>query len=198
MRTEKAIYEMMIEPTGKHMLDSGGSDNRHWQKNQGKTLKDFMNEPAETYHKDKQGYFDRSVSTFHFLRSMGLEIDKLSDKFNNINANANDWDADADVYGVSKDAWEYLTEMHEVSVYATFNTYNNDSDLTQVLQGSWLTIDDEAYLLVQVHGGADVRGGYTNARLFKAVKDREDYIAEYKSQGEIQEELDMGLIHLEM
>ena len=42
--TKQVIYNMMIENTGTHFLDSGGEDGRHWQRNQKKTLKDFENE----------------------------------------------------------------------------------------------------------------------------------------------------------
>ena len=42
--TKQVIYNMMIENTGTHFLDSGGEDGRHWQQNQKKTLKDFDNE----------------------------------------------------------------------------------------------------------------------------------------------------------
>ena len=41
------IYEMLTESTGKHMLDSGGDNNRHWQRNQQKSLEDFENEPRQ-------------------------------------------------------------------------------------------------------------------------------------------------------
>jgi hypothetical protein len=34
------------------------------------------------------------------------------------------------------------------------------------LQGTFIDIDDEKYVLLQIHGGADVRGGYTTSKLF--------------------------------
>ena len=43
-QTKQIIYEMLTEPTGKHMLDSGGNENRHWQRNQKMSLEDFENE----------------------------------------------------------------------------------------------------------------------------------------------------------
>ena len=45
-KTEKIIYQMLIENTGIHMCDSGGKDGRGWQRNQKKSLKDFKNEPV--------------------------------------------------------------------------------------------------------------------------------------------------------
>ena len=31
---EQTIYNMLMENTGTHMLDSGGGSGRHWQRNQ--------------------------------------------------------------------------------------------------------------------------------------------------------------------
>ena len=49
-------------------------------------------------------------------------------------------------------------ESQEPSV---FNTYNEESALSQVLQGAVYYREGCEYLIVQVHGGADVRGGYS-------------------------------------
>ena len=35
-QTQQAIFEMLTENTGKHFLDSGGDNGRHWQRNQKK------------------------------------------------------------------------------------------------------------------------------------------------------------------
>ena len=47
------------------------------------------------------------------------------------------------------------------------------------MQGNELTLEgeygEEKYLLLQIHGGADVRGGYTDARLFKLADHAEFY-----------------------
>lgn len=174
-KTQREIYAMLIENTGKHMLDSGSAYGRHWQRNQSKTIEDFYNEPEQkiTYDSRYKG-FERIVSVFHYLSE--LDIDELCEKFNDINRDADNWEGN--FYGVSKEAQEYLDSLchdygHEIyyDIYgkdwSTFNTYNGDSDLSQTLQGSWIKIDDEQYLILQIHGGCDVRGGYTNARLFK-------------------------------
>ena len=52
--TEQVIYNMMIENTGTHFLDSGGEDGRHWQRNQKMTLKDFQDE--KYLSKDEDNY----------------------------------------------------------------------------------------------------------------------------------------------
>jgi len=166
---------MLIENTGKHMGDSGSAYGRHWQRNQSKTIEDFFNEPEQkiTYDSRYKG-FERIVSVFHYLSE--LDIDEICEKFNDINRDADNWEGD--FYGVSKEAQEYLVSLYYEYDYeidsnpygkdsSTFNTYNIDCDLSQTLQGSWITINEEMYLMLQIHGGCDVRGGYTNARLFK-------------------------------
>jgi hypothetical protein len=57
----------------------------------------------------------------------------------------------------------------------TVNTYNGEDLLSQTLQYHYFTIGEtdrggrgsyEQYVVLQVHGGADVRGGYTRPRVF--------------------------------
>ena len=184
---------MLIENTGTHFLDSGGAYGRAWERNQGKTIEDFEAEPEEmwTYDRDSN-CLDRRVSVFHYLSQ--LETDWVCEEFNAMPCM--DWDADDEVYGVSKAQWDWLKAKHEVKVGYTFNTYNGDSDLSQILQGSWLTINDEQYLLLQIHGGCDARGGYTDAKLFKPQEEWmiHEYLREYMDSYEIDEELREGFI----
>ena len=190
---EKIIYDMLTDDTGSHFLDSGGAYRRHHERNAKKTLRDFKKEPAETYIQEG-GWIDRRVSVFHYLTSFGLEVNQLCEYFNKKNKNATNWDADTECYGVSSEAWEWLTSKFEVRVTRTFNTYNSYSDLSQVLQGSYLEINDEEYLMLQIHGGCDVRGGYTNARLLKHNIDEAEWLPEYMDQSEIEEAIAEGYL----
>ena len=52
MKLEKIIYKMLTENTGIHMCDSGGDDGRGWQRNQKKSLKDFIDETDISYDDD--------------------------------------------------------------------------------------------------------------------------------------------------
>lgn len=171
--TEQVIYEMLTENTGRHLLDSGGFYGRNFERNAKKSIEDFRREPEVHWEADvdQEGEIDpttidRTVSVFHFLKD--LEIDDLCAQFNELNTGADNWDADCEVYGVSREAWAMLEdENYGLSVGRVFNTYNGDSDLSQVLQGAWIEVNDESYLILQIHGGCDVRGGYTDARMFK-------------------------------
>lgn len=47
------------------------------------------------------------------------------------------------------------------------NTYNHEELLSQILQYVYFEWDNEAYIILQIHGGCDVRGGYTKPRIFR-------------------------------
>ena len=198
MNAKELIYKMLTENTGVHMLDSGGAYGRNWERNQVKTIEDFENEPEEVYTYSKRwNELSRTVSVYHYLSQ--LQTDKVCDKFNAMPCE--DWDAE-DVYGVSKAQWEWLNEFFpELEVTATFNTYNWDSDLSQILQGSWIEgyrvgIGVERYLLLQIHGGCDARGGYTNAKLFLPPDYGiiNEYLDEYRDSYSVDEDLEYGYI----
>lgn len=186
---QKLVFKMLTENTGVHFLDSGMSNGRHWQRNAKKTIEDFANDPTELYIKDRNDdYIERTVSVFHYISTM-YELDSICDKFNRIKSN--DWDGD--FYGVSAKHQAFLENIGYDKNPREWNTYNGDSDLSQTLQGVSLRLfvdgQYEDYALIQIHNGADVRGGYTDAKLFK-VDNWGDHIWEYKSQSEIEDDLE--------
>ena len=197
--TKDLIFSMLTENTGTHMCDSGGDNGRMWQRNANKCIADFEAEPQELYQYDpKYNDIHRTVSVFHYLTN-NLEVDDIAFNFNELNTNAKDWEADckeddASLYGVSLNAWLDLVTSNEVEVSRSWNTYNGDSDLSQILQGANLLINEEHYVLIQIHGGADARGGYTDAKLFKCGDYMDgmihEYLREYSDNYEILEELE--------
>lgn len=192
-RLQQLVYSMLTENTGAHPLDSGGAYGRNHERNRTKTLDDFLAEEPEQYVADfdtKYPYIDRTVSVFHYLAGDGtnLELDEYCDTFNRLvdmarnsdDATMNQYADDCPYYGVLRPCWEYLQSLEDFEEVQrgapyggrhletfTFNTYNYDSDLSQVLQGGYCKIDGDVYLILQIHGGCDVRGGYTDARLFR-------------------------------
>ncbi len=110
-----------------------------------------------------------TISVFHYLNM--LDLDDFCDKYNALPCK--DWDSD--IYGVSKLQKEWL-DSKGVKILDSFNTYNGESSLSQVLQGTYISSvgrDTPDYVLLQVHGGCDVRGGYTNAKMFKLPEHQE-------------------------
>ena len=57
---------------------------------------------------------------------------------------------------------------HEIEDWGElYNTYNGDENISQSLLFKTFRIDGEMYVLLQVHQGADIRGGYTQTKCFK-------------------------------
>ena len=186
METKKLIYQMLTESTGIHFLDSGGDNNRHWQRNQKKTIEDFENEKAVEIFKDGD-YYERYVSLFHFLSE--LKLDETCDKFNKLNDKYDD-DKGEIFYRVCLEAELFLLDNFiEVDEKHEFNSYNYDCDLSQTIQGKYILLDGVEYILLQIHNGADVRGGYTKAKLFKTNQYGmiNEYIPEFLYQEEIEQ-----------
>lgn len=166
--TDKLLYSMLKENTGIHFMDSGGDSGRAWQRNANKSINDFYNEPAVYLEYDiAEGETSKDlvygISVFHFLRDR-IELDEVCDTFNK--KKVKDWNGD--YYGVSEAGQKWLDKRFQ-KMGESWNTYNWESNLSQVLQGTDLVdvYTDEKYVLIQIHGGADVRGGYTDAKLFK-------------------------------
>lgn len=163
------IFDLLTENTGQHMLDSGGAYGRNWERNQGKTIQDFDAEPAATLEisiRDWNGEtvvdVEPTASLFHRLGGV-LEIDDLCREFNAMEVG--NWNSD--IYGVDSEGEIWLEDRLFKLEGDAWNSYNWQNNLSQVIQGQNLERDGEQYVLIQVHGGCDVRGGYTDAKLFK-------------------------------
>jgi hypothetical protein len=182
MILEQTIAAMLTENTGTHMLDSGGANGRAWQQNIGKTIDDFRATPsatAEIYVREWKGETVAEVlpcvDVFHLLTGGAIELDELCREFNALPVE--DWKGEFS--GVSMAGSEWL-DLHGFAANGeAFNTYNWAANHSTIMQGSELTLDgeygEETYLLLQIHGGADARGGYTDARLFKLDDHAEVY-----------------------
>ena len=199
--TQKLVYKMLTENTGTHMCDSGFANGRHWQSNQQKSIEDFNSENIETYEFDwDNGDIVRTVNVFHYL-SECTELDDICDEFNRIQDENDDWDYEGDVYGVSSEAGGYLSVLEmmydDFKINHTWNTYNGDSDLSQVLQGCNIEVNGEYYVIVQTHNGADARGGYSHAKMFKCADHSDGMIHEYVYDFSDSYELEQEMEHIE-
>lgn len=168
---KQVIIDMMQEGTGKAICDSGDAYGRNWERNQ--KIKDFDALPVleHDYKKGQEATSQEicfSVNVYHYLKSI-FEIDAICEKFNKLNIGS-DWDCELDIYGVCQNAIDFLNE-YDCEISKPFNTYNSENHLSQVLQGSTVKIGESEYCILQVHNGCDVRGGYTDARLFKFSDD---------------------------
>lgn len=168
MNTERKLLEMWQENTGTHFLDSGGASGRNWQRNQGKTLEDM---------EAIDGYFERDFhvffNTFTFLLkhiTYTKESANLTDLFR---AWVDDTPKGEAFYNTPGSMEEFLLEHGAEPQWMddrieAFNTYNWDNYADAVLQGVPFALGDRNYVALSYHGGADVRGGYSDLVIFES------------------------------
>lgn len=165
IKTEQVIYDMLTENTGTHFLDSGMDEGRHWQKNQKKTLEEFKSEP---FCNIDSKYGDSAISLFHYMNQYLDFHEELTNTFEEFAKGFPEepW------LGVIQEWLDVLSIEAEGEFYSdarwSFNTYNFDLWwVSQTLQGTFFGMNGKEFLIVQVHGGADVRGGYTKPKVFE-------------------------------
>lgn len=166
--TEDLLEEMLTENTGRHFLDSGDAYGRNFEANQGR---DFEGEPPVTVEWHNRGgtleiLVERSV--YHYLCGAveyDPDLDAAFEEFLNLEERQHTY------YLQDIEDWVELRKAqgHEVDDSGgSFNTYNGECLLSQTLQGLFYIEDGVSYVLLQIHGGCDVRGGYTRPRVFRA------------------------------
>lgn len=168
------LSEQFKVNTGINMLDSGGDSGRRWQRNADKTIADFDTTPeVEVDDWALDNATDTSdvvptVSTWHYMQNT-LELDDLCNEFNAIPCD--NWESEQ-ACGLSIEGADFLN-ARGFKIQDTWNSYNHESNLDYTLQGASVLPEDSSnfelpeYMLIQIHLGADVRGGYTDAKLYK-------------------------------
>ena len=166
--TERVLKLMLVENTGRHMLDSGGVYGRSWERNQGR---DFDSEPA-TVLECRYNSIDVTHNVYHWLLNR-LEFDP-------------DMQTRFDLFAEERpdDSWmenmeEFVTQPRFVGQedgYGfesgfTVNTYNGECLLSQILQYTVINDGNDSWVLLQIHGGCDARGGYTAPKAFFLTED---------------------------
>lgn len=165
--TDEALKAMLTEDTGRHMLDSGDHYGRHHEENQGR---DFDDEPEATLEfcpSTGEVLIYRSV--YHFLR---CEVNYDSDADRRLQEHG----IEHDLHGnrLSKAFAESLpgaSGLYGKGDPMAFNSYNHECSLDQTIQGVVVNARNETLIILQIHGGCDVRGGYTRPRAFRPADD---------------------------
>lgn len=168
MDTKQVLVSMLKENTGRHMCDSGGAYGRNWEKNQ---EKDFDSEPEvqlEVWSDDnKVKEFYPIVSVYHYLLRY-LEFDsEMQDQFDAF-SEGSDSEYSEDIEGFL----DHLRSIGEVTgLYGEGdvmrdNTYNSENPFSQEFIYTYFEFNGDAYTFIEIHGGCDVRGGYSSAKIF--------------------------------
>ena len=153
--TENKIYSMLTENTGQHMLDSGGAYGRSWQRNQSLSIGDFQAAPVS--YLDQWGAV--TISLFHHLAGAVTYEPALDAAYK-------EFTRDSDRTHLEDIAAfiEYLGAAYDKR--GGNNSSNYESALSQCIQWTEFTLGNKQLALLQIHGGADIRGGYTAPAVF--------------------------------
>lgn len=167
--TDRAIAAQLVENTGRALMDSGDYYGRNFERNAGLTVEDLLARPDVTVHQD---YY--TIDLFHWLRTrvtFDPEQDAAFQEFvtqddeengrHHWLESAERWAAFVTSDDPDYDGWsdDYLDGV--------YNSYNGDESLSQTIQFVIYTDPQRGtYVALQVHGGCDVRGGYTRPVIY--------------------------------
>lgn len=181
-KTEEIIVDMLTENTGVHMLDSGSAYGRHWEENKkyGEEVEKWKERPETRVDIDaKHETIMVTSDIFHYLRYHVERTEKASElekKFYEY--------AEQDRF--ERESWcQIMRELFGSN--SITNTYNHETHLGQTLQYAMISEEeaekflneesiaegfkpdlyDMRYIILQIHNGCDVRGGYTKPRVFE-------------------------------
>jgi hypothetical protein len=162
------IEKMLRENTGSHFLDSGSAYGRHHERNK---ARNFKSEPQATA--DFKYGVEVTVNLYHWLADRLTFAPNLDRKFQRFCAREENKN---ESYFTLVQTWlaslgekhgERPTGLYGEGSPMTVNTYNGEDLLSQTIQYTYFTLDHTSYVLLQIHGGCDVRGGYTTPRVFE-------------------------------
>ncbi len=173
---ERKIYEMLTENTGIHFLDSGGSNGRAWQRNQNIPIEAFKILPDqlvdfEVYRNELEISFIKPL--FPFLSEQLEYLPNWQSKFTRFaNKYPNDsWYELVDRFAEKHHDAEWSDRFRKpTSSY----TYNYECALSQDIMFTEFENYEGTFVILQIHNGADARGGFTNPKIFK-IKDWEEF-----------------------
>lgn len=191
--TAEVLKKMLVENTGRSMLDSGGipqyDENGNYTHSAGgygrnyerNSLVDFDNQPRSwvEFHlrKNKETGLELEIlytaSLYHWLLDRVEYEPGMDELFRDFCAESTDSYLDDMVNWVKKIAEERGVEVaggcygdSAPERAAIINTAGHESVLSQDIQFLPFVLDDEPFVLLQIHNGADIRGGYTRPRVF--------------------------------
>ncbi len=180
--TPAVLAAMLTENTGRALCDSGGENGRMWQRNQGV---DFEALPAVNFEVHvltcadgsvRMG-FDITLNVYHWLKERLTFDRKINGLYERFAKKRRKDDYELEIMREFplhlRESGMHVTGLYgdEVREFAAENTYNHEDALSQTLQFVYFEVDGTPYVALQIHGGADVRGGYTQAKVFSLDDD---------------------------
>lgn len=157
--TKQMVTKLLREKTAHHLCDSGGIYGRNYARNRKRKLAD--EEPVVLWT-DGDGILITHrlwhwlVNTFEYDTELNRTFRKFARK---AKYEASPW---SDIL----EAFMFELDIDPSGIFGC-NTANEDNDLDQDLQ-MWEVWDGEdTFYIFQVHGGCDLRSGYSSPMLFR-------------------------------
>ena len=183
--TERQIFSMLTQNTGVHFLDSGGQHGRMWQRNQAavagaedplalwKTREEIIVDKWGCVYLDLFHYLCKRVEFSPAMQRRLYRWDQWTDP-----KHGEPWDEQITGWldRLVKRGWAKRGE--------TGYTYNFENLLSQNIVYYEFEIDggpmpEGRYAIIQIHNGADARGGFTYPAIFEVdemfLYDCQDY-----------------------
>ena len=163
--TASKLAKMLIENTGQHFLDSGGAYGRNWERNQCVDFEATSEGNVEFWNRNGELDILPTLSVYHFLKERLEYNSELDERYRDY----------VEQEGLCLDiqsAESFARSIEGKGIYGdesgplSANSYNGEDLLSQIIQYVYWTDEDGAYVLLQVHGGCDARGGYTDPVAF--------------------------------
>jgi hypothetical protein len=181
--SEEVIKSQLTENTGQHFLDSGGACGRHWEDNQDNPPWEQSAWEVGRDHVTHNVYhymdrvFDRDrlcvaleAALYAFSYSPNMESESWLTCMEDFAESIGDvYPQDLEELGVPTPFAELVGGFYPDEQEAVFShlTYNSECHgLSQHLQGTNFGGPYAEYTMLQVHGGCDIRGGYTAPRVY--------------------------------
>lgn len=185
MNTKEVIADMLTENTGAHFLDSGGAYGRNHERNQGVDFEATPYASVEfSVYSHGQGAPKHEIqfsnNVYHWLAERldyepemtrayeaWCEREDLAPCLQGQQAVLDSMQRDpgvSEIFGLDWGA--EASGLYGEGDPFIVNTYNHESTLSQVLQFLYFEVNGSSYVLLSIHGGCDVRGGYTDCKVF--------------------------------
>lgn len=181
---DEVIRSQLTENTGRHLLDSGSAYGRHWEENQDTppwedqayTVRDsYVVHNVYDFLSQTCGRDDTAVALEIGLYAYGLHGPGEGDSWLTCMEGFADALGDPSILRDELAAMGLPVELADQVAYMpdcdgehfTANTYNQEwHNLTQCIQVTGFGGPYAEYAAIQVHGGCDIRGGYTAPRVY--------------------------------
>jgi hypothetical protein len=185
---EPVLRDQLTENTGRHPMDSGGIYGRSWSENRENppwerpawdVSRDYVAHNVYDYMVHRLERDDLCVALETALYAFGRSGDRdreswlrSMEDFAKATVEGQHYLTELLDIGVPREAAEmvigYAANVPDNKPHMAHNTYNlEDHTLSQDIQFVTLGGPYAEYVLVQIHGGSDIRGGYTAPRVYR-------------------------------